>query len=46
MASILLSKLNFFSVGETQEKEDMKQNRGMNIVKIVDKMVENLTRER
>jgi len=29
-----------------QRKEDMKQNQGMNIVKVVDKMVENLTRGR
>ena len=29
-----------------QEKEYMKQNRGMNIMKIVDKVVENLTRGR
>ena len=29
-----------------QEKEDMKQNRGMNIVKIVNNVVENLTRGR
>ena len=27
-----------------QKKEDMKQNRGINIVKIVDNLVENLTR--
>ena len=45
MASIHLFKLDFSSVGGI-EKEDMKQNRGMNIVKIVDKMVENLTRGR
>ena len=42
MAFIFLSKLDFSSVGG-QKKEDMKQNQGMNIVKIVDKMVENLT---
>ena len=29
-----------------QEKKDMKQNQGMNIVKIVDNVVENLTRGR
>ena len=29
-----------------QEKEDMKQNWGMNIVKIMDTVVENLTRGR
>ena len=29
-----------------QKKEDMKQNRGMNIVKIVNNVVENLTRGR
>ena len=29
-----------------QEKEYMNQNRGMNLVQIVDKVVENLTRER
>ena len=45
MASILFSKLNFSSVSG-QEKEDMKQNRGMNIVKIMGKMVENLTQGR
>ena len=45
MASILLSKLDFPQLVE-QEKKDMKQNQGMNIMKIVDKMVENLTLER
>ena len=45
MTSILISKLDFSSVGGTG-KEYMNQNRGMNIVKIVDKVVENLTQGR
>jgi len=42
MASILLSKLDFSSVGGIGKK-DMNPNRGM---KIMDKVVENLTRGR
>ena len=46
-ASIASSKVlcnDDFSSIVAQEKEDMKQNWGMNIVKIVNKMDENLTR--
>ena len=45
MASILFSKSDFLRSME-QEKEYMNQNREINIVKIMDKMVENLTQDR
>ena len=48
-ASIASSKVlcndDFFQL-VVQKKEDMKKNRGMNIVKIVDNVVDNLTRQR
>ena len=44
-SSNLLSNDDFSSIGG-HEKEYMNKNWGMNIVKIVDKMVENLTRGR
>ena len=45
MASILLSKSDFSSEGGSG-KGVCKQNRGMNIVKIMEKVVENLTQGR
>ena len=45
-ASIASSKVLWnddFSSIDGSEKEDMKQNQGMNIVKIVDNVMENLT---
>jgi len=45
MASILFSKLDFSSVGGTG-KGVYDSNRRMNIMKILDKVVENLTRGR
>jgi len=45
MASILIFRMNFFTIG-CSEKKYVKKNRGINIIKIVEKVAENLTRRR